>query len=49
MSFSRISHANMFGLRILYEAIDSITDMVATLGLEPPIKPGFIEPVELNL
>jgi hypothetical protein len=49
MSFSRISHANMFGLRVLYEAIDSITDMVATFGFEPPISPGLIEPVELNL
>ena len=49
MSFSRISHANMLGFLILYELIDSMTDMVATLGFEPPMSPGFIEPVELNL
>lgn len=29
--------------------MDSITDEVATLGFEPPIRPGFIEPVELYL
>jgi hypothetical protein len=29
--------------------IDSITDNVATFGFDPPISPGFIEPVELNL
>ena len=49
ISISRISQANMFGLRILYKVIDSITSEVATLGLEPPIRPGLIEPVELNL
>ena len=49
MSFSRISHANMLGFLILYELIDSMTDMVATFGFEPPMRPGFIEPVELNL
>lgn len=46
INLSRISHANMFGLRSLKFVIDSITDGVATFGFEPPIKPGFIEPVE---
>ncbi len=49
ISFSLISHANIFGFFDLYAAIESITDDVATLGFEPPINPGFIEPVELNL
>lgn len=49
ISLSRISQANMFGLSTLYMVIDSMTVDVATLGLEPPIKPGFMEPVELNL
>lgn len=49
INFSRISQANMFGFFCLYVVIDSITDEVATLGLEPPIRPGFIEPVELYL
>jgi hypothetical protein len=39
----------MFGFFSLYVVIDSITDDVATLGFEPPISPGLIEPVELYL
>ncbi len=49
ISRSLISQANMFGFFNLYDVIDSITDMVATFGLEPPMRPGLIEPVELNL
>ncbi len=45
MSLSRISQANMFGLRIFRLVMLSITDGVATFGFEPPIRPGFIEPV----
>ena len=46
INFSRISHANMFGFLTFKLVIDSITVGVATFGFEPPINPGFIEPVE---
>ena len=49
INFSLISQANIFGFFCLYVVIDSITDEVATFGLEPPINPGLIEPVELYL
>ena len=29
--------------------MDSMTDIVATFGFEPPMRPGFIEPVVLYL
>ena len=42
---SFISHANIVGFCRLKSAIASTTVGVATFGLEPPITPGFIEPV----
>lgn len=42
---SRISHANMVGFSRLYLHMLSTTLGVATLGLEPPITPGLMEPV----
>lgn len=49
MSFSRISHANMVGFACLYSVILDTTSGVATLGFEPPITPGFTEPVSSYL
>ncbi|RNA18174.1 hypothetical protein BpHYR1_028332 [Brachionus plicatilis] len=45
ISRSLISQANMVGFCRLKSAIASTTVGVATLGLEPPITPGLIEPV----
>jgi hypothetical protein len=42
---SRISHANIVGLFSLSRNTDSTTDCVTTFGFEPPIKPGFMDPV----
>ncbi len=44
-NLSRISHANIVGFSCLYLVIASTTIGVATLGFEPPITPGLIEPV----
>lgn len=44
-SRSRISQANMVGFSCLYLTIASTTDGVATLGLDPPITPGLVDPV----
>lgn len=46
---SRISHANIVGFSSLYLMIASTTEGVATLGLEPPITPGRVEPVSKYL
>lgn len=40
MSRSRISQAKMVGFSRLYCSILETTAGVATLGLDPPIKPG---------
>ena len=48
-SRSLISQANIVGYLIFNWLIASITVGVATLGLEPPIEPGLIDPVWLNL
>ena len=45
MSLSLISQANIVGFWRLYSEIASTTVGVATFGFEPPIMPGFIEPV----
>lgn len=44
-NLSRISHANMDGHSRLYDEILATTSAVATLGFEPPIALGLIEPV----
>ena len=44
-NLSRISHANMEGHSRLNAAILATTPFVATLGFEPPIALGLIEPV----
>ena len=44
-SLSRISQANIVGLSCLYWQMASTTPGVATLGFEPPMTPGLIEPV----
>jgi len=44
-SRSRISQANIVGFSCLYLVMASTTLGVATFGFEPPITPGFIEPV----
>ena len=44
-SLSLISQAKMDGHSLLYSATFPTTPGVATLGLEPPIARGFIEPV----
>lgn len=44
-SFSRISQLKMEGFSFLYCSIRCSTSGVATLGFEPPITPGLIEPV----
>lgn len=44
-SRSRISHANIDGHSRLYCDILDTTSAVATLGLDPPIALGLIEPV----
>ena len=48
-SRSLISHANMVGFSCLYFMIASTTNGVATLGLEPPITPGLVDPVSKYL
>lgn len=48
-SLSRISHANIVGFSCLYLMIASTTAGVATLGLDPPITPGFVDPVSKYL
>lgn len=42
---SRISHAKIEGHSRLYEDIFETTSAVATLGLDPPIARGRIDPV----
>lgn len=42
---SRISQANIVGFSCLYLQMASTTPGVATLGFEPPITPGLIDPV----
>jgi hypothetical protein len=42
--FSRICQANIWGLFPLYSRIRRTTSGVATLGFEPPIKPGCVVP-----
>ena len=44
-NLSRISQAKMLGHSRLYSETLATTGAVATLGLEPPIALGFIEPV----
>ena len=44
-NLSRISQANIVGFSTLYLVMASTTLGVATLGFEPPITPGLIEPV----
>jgi len=46
---SLISQANMVGFSCLYLMIASTTEGVATLGLDPPITPGLVEPVSKYL
>lgn len=46
---SRISQANIVGFSCLYCMIASTTDGVATLGLDPPITPGLVDPVSKYL
>lgn len=42
---SLISHANILGHSLLNSAILLTTGVVATLGLEPPMALGLMEPV----
>ena len=44
-NLSRISHAKILGHSRLYSDTFPTTPGVATLGFEPPIALGFIEPV----
>lgn len=48
-SFSRISQANKVMFSFLYRQIAFTTLGVATLGLEPPIILGLMDPVSWNL
>ena len=48
-SLSRISQAKIPGSLILSSLINPTTLGVVTLGLEPPMAPGKIEPVSLYL
>lgn len=45
MSFSRISHENIPGFCLLSSSILASTSGVATLGFDPPITPGLMDPV----
>lgn len=45
MSFSRISHENIPGFCRLSSSILASTSGVATLGFDPPITPGLMDPV----
>ena len=45
----RISQANICGLERLYSFTRSMTSGVVTLGLLPPIWPGWMSPVDLYL
>ena len=50
MSFSLISQEKIPGFSFLYSSILASTSGVATLGFEPPITPGRMEPVSwLNI
>lgn len=45
INFSRISHENIPGFCLLSSSILASTSGVATLGFDPPITPGLIDPV----
>ncbi len=49
ISLSRISQEKMPGLSFLYSSIFASTSGVATLGFEPPMTPGLMEPVSWYL
>lgn len=49
ISCSLISQLNMDGLSFLYCSIFDSISALLTLGLLPPIAPGFIEPVSWYL